>query len=228
MKVLVIGANGKIGKIATRKLHVSEEHEVVAGLRKQEQIIDFEVKGYETALLDLEGEISAIEDAMDGIDAVVFSAGSGGETGAEKTMMVDLDGAVKAIIAAKNKGIEHFVMVSAVHSNHREYWSYGGGNSSIGSYYHAAKHYADEALKNSGLNYTIIRPVALTDEMARGSILISEDLTAETDSDANDLNVSREDVASTIVNVIGRDKFYNVSFDIASGETNIAEALANL
>lgn len=228
MKVLVIGANGKIGKITTRKLHVSDDHEVVAGLRKQEQIIDFEVKGYETALLDLEGELSAIEDAMDDIDAVVFSAGSGGKTGADKTMMIDLDGAVKAIIAAKNKGIEHFVIVSAVHSNHREYWSYGGEEASTGSYYHAAKHYADEALKNSGLNYTIVRPVLLTDEMATGSIEISEDLTTETGSDASELSVTREDVASTIVNVLGRDKFYNVSFDLANGETNIAEALDNL
>jgi NAD(P)H-dependent flavin oxidoreductase YrpB (nitropropane dioxygenase family) len=43
---------------------------------------------------DLEGDF---ENAYQGIDAVIFAAGSGGHTGADKTILIDLWGAIKAM-----------------------------------------------------------------------------------------------------------------------------------
>ncbi|GGB38741.1 hypothetical protein GCM10011409_15320 [Lentibacillus populi] len=47
-------------------------------------------------------------------DAVIFAAGSGGSTGADKTLLVDLDGAAKAVEAAEKQGIKRFIMISAL------------------------------------------------------------------------------------------------------------------
>ncbi|WP_237359092.1 NAD(P)H-binding protein, partial [Salmonella enterica] len=50
--------------------------------------------------------------AMDNADAVIFAAGSGASTGADKTIIVDLWGAMKAIDYAKERGIKRFVQLS--------------------------------------------------------------------------------------------------------------------
>ena len=56
--------------------------------------------------------------------------------------------------------------------------SIGAGNPPDGddvfSVYLRAKHEADEALKASGLDYTIVRPVSLTDDPGTGKILAAE------------------------------------------------------
>jgi hypothetical protein len=39
------------------------------------------------------------------MDAVIFTAGSGGQTGADKTMLVDLDGAIKSMQATEAAGL---------------------------------------------------------------------------------------------------------------------------
>ena len=38
--------------------------------------------------------------------------GSGGSTGADKTIIVDLDGAIKTIEASKQANVKHYIMVS--------------------------------------------------------------------------------------------------------------------
>jgi uncharacterized protein YbjT (DUF2867 family) len=151
MNVLIIGANGQIGRRVVKKIQDTREHSAIAMVRKEAQIAQFEEQGIQTALVDLEGSIDDITNAAKDADAVVFTAGSGGHTGADKTMMIDLDGAVKSIEAAKQAGAKRFIIVSAIGVHHRENW-----RGSV-PYYSAAKHYADVWLRNSGLDYTIIR-----------------------------------------------------------------------
>lgn len=100
MKVFVVGANGQIGKHLVNLLKNSDDHTVRAMVRKKEQVAEFEEQGIDTSLADLEGNVDNIANAASGCDAVVFAAGSGGHTGADKTMLIDLDGAVKTMEAA--------------------------------------------------------------------------------------------------------------------------------
>ena len=151
MKVFVVGANGQIGQHLINLLRDSKEHTVRAMVRKKEQADAFEKLGVETRLADLEGSVDEIAEAAKGCDAIVFTAGSGGHTGADKTLLIDLDGAAKTIEAAQKIGIKRFIMVSAIHAHRREKWS------SI-KHYMVAKHHADKILEQSGLTYTIIRP----------------------------------------------------------------------
>ncbi|NYE09145.1 hypothetical protein F4694_006002 [Bacillus niacini] len=47
----------------------------------------------------------------------MFTAGSGRNTGYDKILLIDLDGAVKTIEAAEKVGIKRFIMVSAIQAH---------------------------------------------------------------------------------------------------------------
>src|SRR5699024_7241301 len=214
MNVLIIGANGQIGRHVVKKLQDSREHNPIAMVRKEEQKAEFEAKGVKTALVDLEGDIDDIASAAEDADAIVFTAGSGGHTGADKTMMIDFDGAIKSMEAAKKAGVNRFVIVSAIGVHHRDKWM------SSAAYYSAAKYYADVWLENSGLDYTIIRPGGLTNEQGTGKIKAATDLERG--------QIPREDVATTIVSSLENDRTIGKAFDMISGETPIEDALKTL
>ncbi|SFQ28281.1 Uncharacterized conserved protein YbjT, contains NAD(P)-binding and DUF2867 domains [Desemzia incerta] len=219
MKVLVVGANGKIGKQLVDLLNKSEKHSVRAFVRKEGQAKELESNGIETHLGDLEGSVSDLEEAVKGTDAVVFTAGSGGSTGADKTLLIDLDGAVKVIDAAKNVGVDRFLMVSAFGADQREKW-----NEEIKSYY-VAKYYADKELMQSGLNYTIVRPGGLTDDTSKGKVVVSDNMQL---TDSDDRTIPREDVAKVVFESLDNEKTYRKAFDLVSGEQSIEEALDQL
>ena len=214
MKVVVVGANGQIGKQLVKILKDSDEHSVTAFVRTEQQAREFEDLGVKAVLGNLEGTVGELEEALKSSDAVVFTAGSGGQTGYDKTLLIDLDGAVKVIEAAENAGIQRFIMVSALQAHNRQNWS-----EQIKPYY-VAKHYADRMLVQSKLTYTIIRPGGLLNEPGTGRVTIAENL--ETGS------IPREDVAKTILVVINEESTYNKSFDLVSGETPIIEAVKNV
>lgn len=216
MKVFVIGASGQIGKQLITLLHESKEHTVKAMVRSQEQATFLENVGVEVALANLEDTVKTIAEAAKGCDAIVFTAGSGGSTGADKTLLIDLDGAVKAIEAAETANIDRFIMVSALQAHNRENW-----NEAIKPYY-VAKHYADRMLMQSSLNYTIIRPGGLVNESGTGKIQAATNITNESRM------IPREDVAKTILASLEEEKTYKIGFDIVSGDSFIKDAIQSI
>src|SRR5699024_6151550 len=147
MRVLVVGANGQIGHQVAEKLK-EKGHEPVAMVRREEQVGQFKDKGIETVLADLEKDFSH---AFENVDAVVFAAGSGGSTGADKTIIIDQEGAIETVDNAREAGVKHFAIVSSIGAGDPK-------NADQIKHYMYAKHRADEHLKASGLDYTIIRP----------------------------------------------------------------------
>jgi uncharacterized protein YbjT (DUF2867 family) len=214
MKVLVIGANGQIGQHLIRLLSESKDHTIRAMVRTKEQAESFGSKEIETVIANLEDSVKEIADVAKGCESVVFTAGSGGQTGADKTLLVDLDGAAKTVEAARQVGVRRFIMVSALQAHRRENW-----NEKIRHYY-AAKHYADKIVEESGLTYTIIRPGGLLNEPGTGKILVAENL--------DRASIPREDVASTILECLNEVRTFNRSFDLVSGNTPISDALKAL
>jgi uncharacterized protein YbjT (DUF2867 family) len=161
--------------------------------------------------VNLEESVEQIAEGAKGCDAIVFTAGSGGHTGADKTLLVDLDGAVKTIEAAAEAKIKRFIMVSALQAHRRENWK-----EAIKPYY-VAKYYADKMLEQSNLTYTIIRPGGLLDSEGNGSISVAENI--------NSGMISREDVAKTIIASLDEGNTFYKAFDLVSGEISITEAL---
>ncbi|OLN22073.1 sugar epimerase [Domibacillus antri] len=214
MKVFVVGANGQIGQKLIELLQNSDKHEVRAMVRKEEQAAAFKEKGVEAVIADLEGHVDQLAKAMLGCDAVVFTAGSGGHTGPDKTLLIDLDGAVKTVEAAEQAGVKRFIMISALQANNRENW-----NEAIRPYY-VAKHYADRAVEQSSLAYTIIRPGGLLNEPGTGKVEAGERLERS--------SIPREDVAAVIYTTLDTAHTFNRSFDLISGGKSISEALKNI
>lgn len=214
MNVLVIGANGQIGKFLVQQLAQEGKHQVTAMIRKPEQADALEQLGANVVIGDLEGSVEDLAEAMKDHNAIVFTAGSGGSTGADKTLLIDLDGAVKTMEAAQQQGITRYILVSAFGADQREKWS-----DAIKPYY-VAKHYADRVLFASDLNYTIIRPGGLKNEPGTGKISVGTDLKPG--------SIPREDVARVIAASLQEEKTYRMAFDLIAGDDLIEDALGKL
>ncbi|SPJ33382.1 SDR family oxidoreductase [Kushneria phyllosphaerae] len=186
MTTLIIGANGKIGRrLCEQAAH--RGHPVRAMVRDERQKAFFESLGIDTIMGDLTGEMAH---ALEGCDQVVFTAGSGASTGLDHTLMVDLNGAMRAIDLAKAHGIRRFFMVSTLHVDPLE------GPEKLRPYL-VAKRAADAYLQSSGLEQVILRPGRLSDDAGSGRI--------ETDAEqATTADVSRDNVATALLTLLER------------------------
>jgi uncharacterized protein YbjT (DUF2867 family) len=214
MNVLIIGANGKIGRIVAEKMGASELFQPTALIRREEQKAFFDAIQVPVIVGSIESSIDEIAKAMNGFDAIVFTAGSGGKTGYDKTLEIDLDGAVKSMIAAEQAGVKRYVMVSAYLADERSKWDASG----IKPYY-IAKHFADQELKQSSLDYTILRPVRLTDEDGLGTVTLNTVTESISDS------IPREDVATTILEVLAHPETIGKIFVMSTGASPIRDAI---
>ncbi|RIN53426.1 NAD(P)-binding oxidoreductase [Staphylococcus simulans] len=213
MSILFLGANGGVGHYAVKQLKEANQ-DVTAAYRKEEQVSKAKEEGYQAELVDVENDtIDDLTKKFKGFEQVVFSVGSGGSTGADKTIIVDLDGAVKAIEASKQAGVKHFVMVSTFDSRREAFDSVPELKP-----YTIAKHYADNHLRDSGLHHTIVHPGALLDDPGTGKVTIVAQL-----EEAG--SVPREDVASVIVNVLSDKAYQGGEFQVVSGDEAIDTAL---
>ena len=208
MKVLVIGANGQIGRILVPGLKAAG-FTPRAMVRDPGQVTQFESQGIECVVADLE---SSIDHAFQGCDAVVFTAGSGGGTGADKTMIVDLYGVLRSIEAAEAAGLQRYFMVSALKAHDPL-----AGPERI-RHYLIAKHVADEHVVRSGLEYFILRPGLLTDDPAGIGVQLVEACPDRTGA------IPRVDVASVLIEAFKRG-VTGKTLELVAGEVPIAEAV---
>lgn len=202
--VLVAGANGTTGRIIINLLKKSHNYRPIAMIRNQEQKDYFEKEKVSTVIADLEEDLSH---AVKNAHKVIFAAGSKGKN----VIGVDQEGAKKLTDASKNAGVKKFVMLSSI----------GADNPSVSDdlkEYLKAKKNADDYLKASGLNYSIVRPGALTNESSTNKILLKEKLEKRG-------SISRADVAKTLVQVLDDKVKKNQVFEILTGETPIAQAV---
>ena len=216
MKTLVIGANGGVGQHLVTELHAHNDV-FTAGVRQQTQAEALDNKGIDTVLIDVEqDDIDTLTQKMEGYDTVVFSVGSGGKTGADKTIIVDLDGAVKTIEASVRANVKHYVMVSTYDSR-REAFDHVPQLKP----YTIAKHYADQHLRQSGLAYTIVHPGTLTDEPATDRIAVAKQFDDKG-------TITREDVARVLHRVVHEFSGGQNEFQVLNGTETLSERIANV
>ncbi|SHI63649.1 Uncharacterized conserved protein YbjT, contains NAD(P)-binding and DUF2867 domains [Mesonia phycicola] len=199
-KVLIAGANGTTGREIVDILIQHQSYEPVAMIRKEEQSAYFENKNVQYKLADLEGDLT---EAVKGIDRVIFAAGSGGNTGDEKTTAIDQDGAINLIDKAKAAGVKKFVMLSSMGTENPSQ------NPDL-QHYLEAKKTADKHLKASFLDYSIVRPGALTNGEKTNRIKAKEHLNEYGE-------ISRKDVAQVIVDCLPPNVLQNKTFEILEG-----------
>jgi uncharacterized protein YbjT (DUF2867 family) len=124
---------------------------------------------------------------------------------------------VKLIEAAKAEGISRYLMVSAMGAADPPAAGDSGAGDGVFSAYLRAKAGADDALRASGLDVTIVRPRGLTDDPGTGLVTIAERLDRG--------QIPRADVAAALLACLDRPATIGRSFDLISGETPIAAAL---
>ena len=212
MKILVIGASGRVGSDLVKQL-LAADHQVIGTTRQDEKL--FSDNNYSQLDLDITAEKDVIQQQIEqDIDAVYFVAGSGGKD----VLEVDLHGAVKTMQAVQDKGIKRYIMLSTVFSLDTSKWNQPG-IADLKEYY-ISKHYADQWLvKNSSLDYTIVQAGALKERAGTGKIIINDDNAGEN---------AIEDVAMTLAAVLNADNTIKKVFSMHNGETAIDAALAKL
>ncbi|WP_201582412.1 NAD(P)H-binding protein [Psychrobacter immobilis] len=212
MKILVIGASGRVGNDLVKQL-LADDHQVIGTTRDKKKL--FDADNYSQLDLDLLANKDAIQKQIDDdVEAIYFVAGSGNKA----LLEVDLHGAVKTMQAAQDKGINRYIMLSTVFSLDTSKWT-SSAIENLKEYY-IAKHYADQWLVNdSTLDYTIVQAAALKERAGTGKITING-----TDAGENAI----ADVASTLAAVLNADSASKKVFSMQNGETAIDKAIATL
>ncbi|MCH4562244.1 SDR family oxidoreductase [Halomonas sp. EGI 63088] len=210
MTTLVIGANGQIGRQLCALAREAGEP-IRAMIREPAQQPWFEERGIETVIADLEGDFTHV---FDGCDQVLFTAGSGPHTGPDKTLLIDLYGAIRAVDVAREHGLSRFLMVSAMRAEDPQ-----AAPEKLRPYM-AAKFAADAYLRASGLPYVILKPGRLTDEPATERVAASLEETGGTNT------VSRGNVAHALLHLVKAGGLVDREFVLLDGQRPIAEVLA--
>lgn len=209
--VAIAGGHGNIALQLTRRL--SARGESVAGLiRKPEHADDVRATGGQPVLCDLEqAEVAEISSAIAGASAVVFAAGAGPGSGAQRKLTVDRDGAIKLLQAAVAAEVPRYAMVSSVGAENPP------DGDDVFSVYLRAKAQADAALQESDREWTIVRPGRLTDEPGTGRVRIDlEPFRGE---------VPRADVAAVLDELLKRTSSVRRILYVNGGDTDLVQAL---
>jgi uncharacterized protein YbjT (DUF2867 family) len=212
MDVVIAGGHGKVGRRLARLL--VERGDRVRGLiRNPEHAGDLRADGSEPVVCDLESATAAeVAAAVEGADAVVFAAGAGPGSGAERKLTMDRDGAIKLLEAARTAGAPRYVIVSSVGAEDPP-----DDDDDVFSVYLRAKAEADRALADSDRDWTIVRPGMLTDEPGAGRVRIqTEPIRAE---------VSRDDVAAVLAAVVDESRAVGKVLYVVGGDDPLQDAL---
>ena len=211
MEIVIAGGHGKIARHLGRRL--SEAGHGVRGLiRNPDHASDLDVLGVQPLVFDLEQhDASELSDTIGSADAVVFAAGAGSGSGAERKLTMDRDGAVKLIEACRAIGTRRYLMVSAMGAKP------GIDGDDVFAVYLRAKFEADEALRASDLDWTVLRPGRLTDDAPTGHVSLGTDLERG--------SVTRADVAHVLALLLSADNTVRKTLDLVEGDTPIDEAV---
>ncbi|ACQ78937.1 NAD-dependent epimerase/dehydratase [Beutenbergia cavernae DSM 12333] len=213
-QIAIVGGHGKIARLLIPLL-VARGDTPVALIRNPEHAPDVRDAGGVPRLLDIEAQdAAAFAGAFGRADAVVFAAGAGPDGRVDRKTSVDLQGALKSIEGARSAGVRRFVQVSAIGVDE----PVGDDATEVWAAYVAAKRDADAALRDSGLEWTIIRPARLTDSPGTGLVSLARSLPGG--------EVPRADVAAVLATVLGSPSSVGHQWDLVGGTTPVLEAVA--
>ncbi|MGX1934664.1 NAD(P)H-binding protein [Microbacterium resistens] len=211
-RILLIGGHGKIA-LLLEPLLAARGDEVTAVIRDAAQAEDVRRAGADPVVFDVEREDrAALAALLAGHDAVVWSAGAGGGDPA-RTRAVDHDAAIRSMDAAADAGVGRYVMVSYFGSSP----DHGVPPEHSFHAYAEAKAAADEHLRATALDWTVLGPSRLTDAAPTGRI----DATATSSGE-----VPRADVAAVVAAVLADPSTVRRTIRFNTGGVPIPEAVA--
>jgi uncharacterized protein YbjT (DUF2867 family) len=211
-RITIIGGHGKVALRLGRLLSERGDR-VSAWIRNGDQAQDVRASGATPVVADAEAlDEVAMAEILRGQDAVVWSAGAGGGNPA-RTYAVDRDAAIRSMAAAERAGVRRFVMVSYFY----DHPDHGVPEDSSFFPYADAKATADEHLRATSLDWTILGPSRLTDDPGTGRV--------ETGGGVSKSSVSRDDVAAVVAHVLSTPTTVRRTIDFNNGDVPIADAI---
>jgi uncharacterized protein YbjT (DUF2867 family) len=214
VRVVIAGGHGQIA-LLLEKVLAARGDSPVGIVRNRDHVPDVEATGAEAVVLDLEkADVAALTDVVKGADAVVFAAGGGPSSGAERKETVDRGAAVLLADAAEQAGVRRYVIVSAMGTEKAD-----PDSDDVFQVYLRAKRAADDDVRSRDLDWTVVRPGRLTDDPAGGRVQVGT-------LDRGD--VPRADVAAVLAEVLVTDGTIGATFDLLAGHQTVDAALAGL
>jgi uncharacterized protein YbjT (DUF2867 family) len=144
---------------------------------------------------------------------VVFAAGAGAGSSAERKYTVDLGGSVLLADAAERAGVRRFVQVSSMGAGAPA----APGSDPIWVAYIDAKTKAEADLRPRDLDWTIIRPGGLLNTPGLGLVHLAPHTGRGT--------VPRSDVADVLAEIIEQGAAVRETLELISGSTPIPQAV---
>ncbi len=202
MKVLIFGSTGTIGQqLVIQALAKGDE---VTAFARDPSRIELEDSGLSIAQADVI-EPESVDRAMPGHDAVVIALGAGAKGG------IRAQGTRHVIQAMRNHGVRRLICLSSLgvgesRGNLNFFWKYVMFGMLLRRAY--ADHVAQEqAVKESGLEWTIVRPAAYVD----GTSTEKYRHGFSPDTKKLELKVSRADVAHFMLQQLTGDTYLRQS-----------------
>lgn len=189
--VLVIGGSGRTGRLVVRRL--LQEERLVRVMSRRPAADDPRVEAVRGSITDAD----AMRAAMRGCAAVVVSVEPPADrAGAHET----LDDGVRLVAEIAHEVGATVVLVSQIYISRPD--AYPAMTDVI-----RARGAGEQALRESGAGYTIVRPSWLTDEPAGGGVRVEQ-------GDRGDGEVGRDDLAAASVAALGDRNAHGKTFEL--------------
>lgn len=215
MRIVIAGGHGQIA-LRLERLLAARGDEVAGIVRRAEQSEDLRAAGAEPIVLDLESaSVEEVAERLRGADAAVFAAGAGPGSGAARKDTVDKGAAVLFADAAVRAGVRRLLVVSSMGADA------GHKGDEVFDVYLRAKGAADDYIRGQeALDWTILRPGALTDDAGTGLVRLE----AHTGRGA----VPRDDVAAVLAELVDTPATAGLTLELVSGSAPVSVAVKSV
>ncbi len=217
MRTVIAGGHGQIA-LRLERILAARGDRPAGIIRRPEHAQDLLDAGAQPLLLDLEAtNPDALAELLTGADAVVFAAGAGPGSSADRKNTVDRDAAVLLADAAELAGVRRYLMVSSMGADAAAVYP----ADPVFETYLRAKGAADDAIRaQRALDWTVLRPGRLTDGPGTGRVRLAPS-TGRGD-------VDRADVAAVLAELLAPPATAGLTLELLAGDTPVDRAVAAL
>jgi uncharacterized protein YbjT (DUF2867 family) len=213
-KILIAGATGQTGRIIVQKLiERGEKPRILA----RDPALAENLFGQDVDVFT--GDIRQIESlspAMAGIDTVISAVGSRTPVGKNCPKRVDYQGVANLVQAALAAGVRRFILISSISVTNPQHPMNCFGKVL------AYKLQGEDILRNSGMDYVILRPGGLKDTPGGQRPLILDQ------GDQIMGTISRSDVASLCLSALDSPGELRLTFEVIESDQEGPQDLENI
>jgi len=207
----VLGASGRTGIYVIQELQ-SRDSNIRAFSRNIEKAKENVSGDFEWVYADVT-KPETLTVALQGVDILISTIGS---TGGDNSELIDYQGSINFVDAAKESGVKHIIYMSSIGAGGAENFSTVILNL-VTDKAMKWKSLGEEYIRNSSINFTIVRPGGLRGDPGALGIKLAQ-------GDQIIGWIPRGDVASVLVESIYNPDALNKTFEVINDESLVEDA----